>query len=74
MAKGNLAFGILGLVAGCPDGLHGYRLKSELDVLCDDFWELNYGRIYRILDELERSGDLTVEGFLQEGRPNRKVY
>src|SRR5262249_25478985 len=74
MAKSNLRFGVLGLVGSCQDGVHGYRLKAELDVLCADFWELNYGMIYRVLDELERCGELTVETHAQDRRPNRKVY
>jgi DNA-binding PadR family transcriptional regulator len=74
MAKNNLKFGVLGLVAGRSEGIHGYRLKADFDVLCDDFWELNYGKIYRTLDELEQCGALTVEALIQDGRPNRKVY
>jgi DNA-binding PadR family transcriptional regulator len=74
MRTGNLRFALLGLVAASRDGLHGYRLKSDLDVLCDEFWELNYGRIYRILDELERCGDLSAEAQSQELRPARRVY
>ena len=74
MAKGNLQYAVLGVVAGREDGLHGYQLKSELDVLCDDFWEVNFGRIYRALDELERNGDVLAERHEQSDRPNRKVY
>ena len=74
MARGNLPFAVLGLVASCSDGVHGYKLKSELEVLCDEFWELNYGKLYGILDELERCGMLDVEAQIQKRRPNRKVY
>jgi DNA-binding PadR family transcriptional regulator len=74
MVKGNLGFAILGLVSGQSEGLHGYRLKSEFDVLSDDFWELNYGRIYRVLDQLERCGELTSEERSHGRRPSRKVY
>ncbi len=50
MSTGNLLYAVLGLVALRPDGAHGYRLKQELESLCDDFWQINYGRPYRILD------------------------
>jgi DNA-binding PadR family transcriptional regulator len=72
--SGNLRFAVLGLVGGRTDGMHGYQLKAEFDVLCDEFWELNYGMVYRALDELEREGQLIGATHVQEGRPNRRVY
>jgi len=74
MAFGNLQFAVLGLVARRPDGAHGYQLKKELESLCDDFWEINYGRLYRVLDLLAQDGDLDPAECVQRGRPNRKVY
>ena len=61
-------------VALREDGSHGYRLKQELESLCDDFWEVNYGRLYRVLDVLDSAGDLDSMEQIQSGRPNRKVY
>ncbi len=74
MAGSNLQFAVLGLVASTENGVHGYKLKNDFEALCDDFWQINYGKLYRILDVLERAGDLDVEEQIQTGRPNRKVY
>jgi DNA-binding PadR family transcriptional regulator len=74
MASGNLRYAVLGLIASKEEGIHGYRLKGECEAIADEFWALNYGRLYRILDELERAGDLTVADEIQLGRPNKKVY
>jgi len=71
---GNLNFALLGLVAARTSGVHGYQLKTEFEALCEDFWQLNYGRLYRALDNLETSGELVGEQQVQIGRPNRKVY
>ncbi|RMF22395.1 MAG: PadR family transcriptional regulator [Deltaproteobacteria bacterium] len=74
MGSGNLRYAVLGFVGARAEGLHGYRLKSDMQALCDDFWQVNYGKMYRILDVLERAGELTVSAEIQNGRPNRKVY
>ena len=71
----NVRYAVLGLVAQKQDeGIHGYRLKGECEALADEFWELNYGKLYRILDGLESTGDLDAETQIQFGKPNRKVY
>ncbi len=74
MASGNLRYAVLGLIASKTDGVHGYQLKGECEAIADEFWALNYGRLYRILDELEHAGALTVADEIQKGRPNKKVY
>ncbi|HYC00562.1 MAG TPA: PadR family transcriptional regulator [Candidatus Limnocylindrales bacterium] len=74
MSAGNLRYAVLGLVSSKPEGIHGYRLKGECESIADEFWAMNYGRLYRILDLLERAGELTVTDEIQHGRPNRKVY
>jgi len=74
MASGNLQYAVLGLIASKTDGVHGYQLKGECEAIADEFWALNYGRLYRILDELEGSGALSVADEIQKGRPNKKVY
>ena len=74
MSAGNLRYAVLGLIANKPDGVHGYRLKGECEAIADEFWAMNYGKLYRILDVLERAGELTVADEIQRGRPNRKVY
>lgn len=74
MATDAVQYAVLGLISARSDGIHGYQLKSEFDALYGEFWELNYGQMYRTLDRLERAG--FIEGFdqLQTGRPNRKVF
>jgi PadR family transcriptional regulator AphA len=74
MHKDNLRYAVLGLVGARDSGVHGYQLKGELEALCNEFWEVNFGRLYRALDLLDQAGDLQVEAELQDGRPNRKVY
>ena len=54
MSKGNLRYAVLGLISSKSDGTHGYRLKGECEAIADEFWSLNYGRLYRMLDELEK--------------------
>ena len=74
MKSGNLPYVILGLVAHRSDGVHGYQLTKELAALSEDFWYVNYGRLYRVLDRLERCGEVKSKHEVQEGRPNRRVY
>ena len=74
MRAGNLKYAVLGLVASRPDGVHGYKLKADFESLSDEFWQVNYGRLYRILDQLEQNGDLAASEEIQSGRPNKKVY
>ena len=74
MGLGNLQFAVLGLVARRREGVHGYRLKRECDAISDEFWQINYGSLYRVLDMLERGGELELTQLVQNKRPNRKVY
>ena len=74
MGLGNAQYAVLGLVASRDEGIHGYGLKRDCDAISDDFWHINYGSIYRILDDLERSGQLAGEKQIQSTRPNRKVF
>jgi len=74
MKEGNLPLALLGLIACRPDGAHGYRLKREAEALCDDASIVNFGRVYRTLDALERDGALESSEEPQSGRPNRKIY
>ena len=70
----NVRFAVLGMVSTHQGGAHGYKLTRELEAVCDDFWEVNYGKIYRMLDDLERDGCLDATEHLQSGRPNRRVF
>lgn len=70
---GNFRFAVLGLIANRSEGVHGYQLLSDVEALSDDFWQLNYGRLYRVLDWLEETGEVEISEIFQSGRPNRKV-
>ncbi|MEE8311717.1 MAG: helix-turn-helix transcriptional regulator [Candidatus Binatia bacterium] len=74
MHDGNLHYALLGLLACHEQGAHGYRLKNEAEALCENDRQVNYGRVYRALDALERSGDINGRAEIQNGRPNRKIY
>ena len=74
MRDGNLRYAVLGVVARQEEGVHCYRLTRECEALHDDFWELNYGRVNRALDMLERDGFVEAAEQYQSGKPNRKVY
>lgn len=71
---GNFRYAVLGLIANRSDGVHGYQLMSDVEALSDDFWQLNYGRLYRVLDWLAEAGDVAFSELFQSGRPNRKVF
>lgn len=71
---GNFRFAVLGLIANRTEGVHGYQLMSDVEALSDDFWQLNYGRLYRVLDWLAEAGDVEFSELFQSGRPNRKIF
>ena len=64
-------FAVLGVISRHPEGIHGYRLKRQCDNALGEFWQLNFGEIYRILDQLV--GDRLIEpvGAL---KASQKVY
>ena len=71
---GTLKYAVLGLVASREEGVHGYQVKFECEAIADEFGGLNYGRVYRLLGEMETEGALTVADQVQRGRPNRRIY
>lgn len=74
IGTGTLRYAVLGLVASRDEGVHGYRIKVECEAIADEFGGLNYGRVYRLLGEMEAEGALTVADQIQRGRPNRRIY
>jgi len=67
----SVRYAILGLVSRSPKGVHGYALKRQCDRILGQFWQLNFGEIYRVLDRL------TTEDLIEQiatGDPKRKVY
>ena len=74
MRNGNFTFAVLGLVSTRERGVHGYQLRNEVRALCDDFWQVNFGKVYSALDALDEAGDVDCEQELQSNRPAKKVY
>jgi DNA-binding PadR family transcriptional regulator len=74
MADANTRYAILGLIAARPEGIHGYELKKDIEALSGrDFWEINFGSLYRLLDALDSDGQ--IEALLEESaRSQRQVY
>jgi DNA-binding PadR family transcriptional regulator len=52
----DLAFVILGCVGGYPEGIHGYRLATQLSRVPLRSRALRLGQLYRVLQRLETAG------------------
>jgi DNA-binding PadR family transcriptional regulator len=65
-------YALLGVVARHPTGIHGYALKRQCDRLLGNFWQLNFGEVYRILDRLAADG--LIEQVTAGPLSTRKVY
>jgi len=74
MKNGSFNFAVLGLISTRERGVHGYQLRNEVRALGDEFWQVNFGKIYSALDILEREGDVECEQEVQTSRPPRKLY
>ncbi|MCW5891723.1 MAG: helix-turn-helix transcriptional regulator [bacterium] len=74
MARDAVDHAVLGLIAANADGIHGYRITSELGGCYRDLWALTPGQVYRALERLRTRR--MIEGFdqAQTGRPNRRVF
>jgi DNA-binding PadR family transcriptional regulator len=68
-----IGFALLGTISKKSDGVHGYALKRQCErILGGNFWQLNFGEIYRVLDRL--SDDGLIEHVTNDGDSNRKLY
>jgi DNA-binding PadR family transcriptional regulator len=67
-----IRFALLGTVSRHRDGVHGYALKRQCERILGNFWQLNLGEVYRVLDRL--SGDGLIEHVLGTGESPRKLY
>ena len=67
-----IRYALLGVVSQHPDGVHGYALKRHCDRLLGNFWQLNFGEIYRVLDRLAADG--LIEHVLVGPESSRKLY
>jgi len=52
---------------------HGYRLKSELESVTGDTWQVNIGQVYTTLQRLERDGLVESADSNADGRIVYKV-
>jgi DNA-binding PadR family transcriptional regulator len=69
----SLRHAILGILDYAP--MHGYQLKSVLELGISTFWPVNLAAIYPSLHQLDRDGLVSQqEEASPEGRPPRKVY
>src|SRR3972149_1964892 len=71
---GSFHYAVLGLVSTRERGVHGYQLRNEVRALCDDFWQVNFGRVYTALDALQKAGEVDCEQEIQGNRPPKKIY
>ncbi len=67
-----IRFALLGVVSQHPAGVHGYALKRHCERMLGNFWQLNFGEVYRVLDRLAAEG--LIEQVLDEAESSRKVY
>ena len=67
-----IRYALLGVVSQHPDGVHGYALKRHCDRLLGNFWQLNFGEIYRVLDRLASDG--LIEHVPVGPESSRKLY
>ena len=65
-------YALLGVVSRNPDGVHGYALKRQCERILGDFWQLNFGEVYRVLDRLSEDG--LIEHVADEPESTRKLF
>ncbi len=67
-----IRFALLGVVSQHPDGVHGYALKRHCERVLGNFWQLNFGEVYRVLDRLAAEG--LIEPVDPGAESSRKLY
>jgi DNA-binding PadR family transcriptional regulator len=70
--EGGLRYAVLGVVSRNESGVHGWLLKKQFDRTFGEFWQLNFGETYRILDRLAK--DSLIEKARSEPGSSRKVF
>lgn len=68
----SLRYALLAVVSHYPEGVHGYALKRQCERVLGNFWQLNFGEVYRVLDRL--AGEGLIEQILAEIESSRKLY
>jgi DNA-binding PadR family transcriptional regulator len=67
-----IRFALLGVVSTHPEGVHGYALKRHCERVLGNFWQLNFGEVYRVLDRLAMEGLISPVAAAAES--GRKLY
>jgi DNA-binding PadR family transcriptional regulator len=70
--ENGLRYAVLGVVSRNSGGVHGWELKKQFDRSLGEFWQLNFGEVYRVLDQLAGKG--LIERTPRTAVPTRKVY
>jgi DNA-binding PadR family transcriptional regulator len=70
--EGGLKYAVLGVVSRNPGGIYGYALSKEFHRLLGNFWQVNLGEVYRVLDHLSNN-DL-IEQVRDDSAVNRRLF
>lgn len=70
--EGGLRYAVLGVVSRNKAGIHGWALKRQFERLLGNFWQVNFGEVYRVLDNLAAKG--LIEHVLDDAGSSRKLY
>jgi len=68
----SLQHGILGLLTYSDST--GYELSKLFEGSLNFFWSAQRSQIYRELDRMEKTGWVSSQVVVQEGRPNKRLY
>lgn len=68
----SLKHGILGLLNNY--GMSGYDLMKSFDSSLSYFWHVRTSQIYLELSKMAKDELITSETFMQENRPNKKIF
>lgn len=70
--KGDLEALILAVLA--DHALHGYEISKRIRTQSNEVLKYGEGQLYPALHKLEEAGFISAEWFVQDGKPDRKVY
>ena len=68
----SIRYAVLGLLAEAPS--HGYAIRAAFEDRLGDFWDLNYGQVYQVLNALEQEGLIAGSDERIGKRPVRRTY
>jgi DNA-binding PadR family transcriptional regulator len=68
----SIRYAVLGLLAEAPS--HGYAIRAAFEDRLGDFWDLNYGQVYQVLNALEQDALVVGSDERIGKRPVRRTY